>query len=390
MPKANGLRGILFVSHDACRAGAQIELLHFLRWFKKKCGRPFSILLPSDGELSKDFSEIAETWAIDRSRWCPGGARARTLRFVGLGARARRAEVADIWRFLSRSSPGLIYMNSISSAWADMLPPDIPTLTHVHELEFAFRMQSQPRLQRLLAMTQQFIACSEATGKNLVKGWGVPAERVETVHEFVPVNQIRAGRQSREVFDELGVPRDAQLVLGCGTADWRKGVDLFIQTARLVCRQRRNTFFVWVGARTDQQVNEFEHDARAAGLSQNVILKRSVPGSADYIAAGDVFVLTSREDPFPLVCLEAAALEKPIVCFAGAGGMPEFVEDDCGFVVPYLDVVGMADRVLGLLASPECRAKMGAAAKRKVTERHDIGVTAPRIMEIIERTMSRG
>ena len=30
-----GLPSILFVSHNASRTGAPIELLHFLRWFKK-------------------------------------------------------------------------------------------------------------------------------------------------------------------------------------------------------------------------------------------------------------------------------------------------------------------------------------------------------------------
>lgn len=382
--------GVLFVSHDASRAGAQIELLHFVRWFRGNCNRPFSILLPSDGELSADFADVAETWAIDHSRWCPGGMRARALQFVRLGAVARRAEVAEIWRFVSRCSPGLIYMNSISSAWADMLPPDIPVLTHVHELEFAFRMQWQPGLQRLLTATRRFIACSKAARENLIKNWGISDKQVETVHEFVPATEIRAERQPTEIFDELGVPRDAQLVMGCGTADWRKGIDLFIQTARLVSRRVKNAFFVWVGARTDQQVCEFEHDVGAAGLTDRVILKRSLPLPANYIGAADVFVLTSREDPFPLVCLEAAALGKPIVCFADAGGMPEFVEDDCGFVVPYLDIGQMADRVLALLASAECRAKIGAAAKRKVSERHDISVAAPRVMEIIERTIANG
>jgi glycosyltransferase involved in cell wall biosynthesis len=100
-------------------------------------------------------------------------------------------------------------------------------------------------------------------------------------------------------------------------------------------------------------------------------------------------VLTSREDPYPLVCLEAAALEKPIVCFAGAGGMPEFVENDCGFVVPYLDIAAMADRVTFLLNSPERRLAMGVVARRKVEQNHDICAIGPRIMEIIEKTISR-
>jgi glycosyltransferase involved in cell wall biosynthesis len=84
--------------------------------------------------------------------------------------------------------------------------------------------------------------------------------------------------------------------------------------------------------------------------------------------------------------LEAAALGKPIVCFAEAGGMPEFVEEDCGFVVPYLDVAAMAERVVCLLESRECRLKMGEAARHKITERHDVSVAGPQIVNIIERT----
>jgi glycosyltransferase involved in cell wall biosynthesis len=135
---------------------------------------------------------------------------------------------------------------------------------------------------------------------------------------------------------------------------------------------------------------EFEHDVHVAGLTEKVRFTGAVLKPADYLAAADVFVLTSREDPYPLVCLEAAAVAKPIVCFAGAGGMPEFVEEDCGFVVPYLDIMAMADRVVLLLDSLECRVTMGAAARRKVTERHDVSRAAPRIMEIIERTIAVG
>src|SRR2546425_8840604 len=99
-------------------------------------------------------------------------------------------------------------------------------------------------------------------------------------------------------------------------------------------------------------------------------------------AAADVFVLTSREDPYPLVCLEAAALEKPIVCFANAGGASEFVEKDCGFVVPYLDMLAMADRIVSLIDSADRRRTMGTAARRKVKERHDVSRAAPHIADI--------
>jgi glycosyltransferase involved in cell wall biosynthesis len=124
------------------------------------------------------------------------------------------------------------------------------------------------------------------------------------------------------------------------------------------------------------------------GLIERVRITGTVLDPWDYIAAANVFALTSREDPYPLVCLEVAALGKPILCFESAGGMPEFIEQDCGFAVPYMDVTAMADGVLFLLDDAECRLSMGKAVRLKVSQRHDINAAAPRIMELMERTIA--
>ena len=58
----------------------------------------------------------------------------------------------------------------------------------------------------------------------------------------------------------------------------------------------------------------------------------------------DIFLLTSREDPFPLAAIDAGILGMPIFCFDKATGIAEVV--DSSFVVPYLDVEEMANRIL--------------------------------------------
>ena len=75
----------------------------------------------------------------------------------------------------------------------------------------------------------------------------------------------------------------------------------------------------------------------------------------------------------------------PIVCFDYAGDMKEFVEDDCGFVLPYQDVDAMADAVLMLHQSEDLRKDLGQHADAKVRHRHDINRAAPRIVDIVER-----
>jgi glycosyltransferase involved in cell wall biosynthesis len=326
---------------------------------------------------------------MDRSHWHPYARRSNVLTAMGMGAWARRAEVADARRFAAKCSPSLIYANSIASGHAiELLPPDIPVLTHVHELESYFRAQPKQALSYLLEHTRKFIACSNATRNHLIRDHGIASEKVETVHESVPVGQIKAERTRQEVLHELGMPGDALLIIGAGTPCWRKGTDLFVHVARMVCQQRSRARFMWIGSGPPSEIAQLQQDARVCGIAEKVRFTGGVLKPADYMCAADIFLLTSREDPYPLVCLEAAALGKPIVCFADAGGEPEFVEDDCGFVVPYLDIMAMAERVIFLLDERERRVAMGEAARQKVTERHDTNGAAPRIMEIMERTIA--
>ena len=95
-------------------------------------------------------------------------------------------------------------------------------------------------------------------------------------------------------------------------------------------------------------------------------------------------MLTSREDPFPLVCLEAAALGISTICFADAGGMPEFVRDDAGFVVPYLDVARAFDSVRLLMKSEELRLRLGRCAAERV-KKHDVAVIGPQVAIVLDK-----
>lgn len=380
--------GVLFVIPTADRNGATAELLHFLRWFKAHSVRPFSALFGAGGDFLSEYSRVVETWPADRSHWCPGGVRSRAFNSIGFGGFARAAEKRDVRRFAGGCSPAVIYVNSLTtenSRLVALLGMRVPVLMWVHELEWFMQRQAGPNLPAVLSQATRFIACSNAVRENLIRHHEIAPDRIDTVHEGIPVVGVEAQRSREEILQELGLPNDAVLVIASGLLYWGKGADLFVQLAAGVCRRRPNTYFAWIGQASPEQILQFTHDIHLAGLGGRVRHTGAVSRPTDYFAAADAFVLTSREDSFPLVCLEAAALGKPIVCFADAGGMPEFVESDCGFVVPYLDIGAMAERVIFLLDSRECRLRMGEAARRKVAQHYDINVTAPRIMNIIER-----
>jgi glycosyltransferase involved in cell wall biosynthesis len=107
-----------------------------------------------------------------------------------------------------------------------------------------------------------------------------------------------------------------------------------------------------------------------------------------YYDASDIFLLTSREDPFPLVMLEAASRSLPIVCFANSGGAPEFVEKDAGLIVPDFNTDKMAEEVMRLLSLPELRSSMGKAGQQKILNRFTLEIGAPKLARVIQDELS--
>ena len=92
----------------------------------------------------------------------------------------------------------------------------------------------------------------------------------------------------------------------------------------------------------------------------------------------------SREDPFPLVCLEAADCYLPIICFDEAGGMPELVKDDAGFVVPFEDTKEMANKTIHLLSNEHERVERGKIAHQRFVEHFSVKASLGKILHTIQ------
>ncbi|GGA04333.1 hypothetical protein CYANOKiyG1_16650 [Okeania sp. KiyG1] len=80
----------------------------------------------------------------------------------------------------------------------------------------------------------------------------------------------------------------------------------------------------------------------------------------------DLFLLTSREDPFPLVNMEAMYCGLPVITFLGNGGASEIFEGQRGVAVPYLDIPEMAKAVINLKNDEQLRKEIGINAKHYI------------------------
>ena len=231
---------------------------------------------------------------------------------------------------------------------------------------------------------------SQAVQKALRSTLDIPAALIDVVYESIPtsINSISA-EQIAVIKEQLGIPQNSLVVGGSGTTDWRKGPDLFVQLARFIATNNcpKPVHFVWVGGDDKSaQYGALMHDANKTGGGDLIHFAGHVDNPIDFYAAFDVFAMTSREDPFPLVNLETAALGIPIVCFDQSGGSCEFVKNECGFTVPYLDVPEMAARICELLSNELLRQQKGDMARKRVRD-FDISEAGPKLLQLIRKTI---
>lgn len=391
------MKKILFISHDANRAGGQIVLLQLLRQLKQQ-GLPMHLLLCSDGPLEEEFREVVPTTRLPRLgdvHFSP--LVTRILRLVGWEERMKHRVLAKRWtQFRAEMEAqdfGLIFANTIATAAAyrNLNFLSVPTILFAHELEMSIGKFSHPDdMAHLMTNTNHLIVVSKAVANYFKKIYQYPDNQISTfqiIDTSLILRKIEEGRKT-DIRNVLGVPTNAVLIGGCGHAEWRKGNDVFMMVAQQVIQHfgERPVYFVWVGVREDSELYEVQRfDAERMGLSERIIHVGLTSEVFQYLSQFDVFTLTSREDPYPLVVLETALAERPIVCFEKSGGAPELVEKDAGFVVPYLDIAEMSKAVITLIENPDLRRQQGKRGKEKVLERHATDASVAKVVETIRR-----
>ncbi len=386
------------MSHEATRTGAPIVLLRLLEWVKAHRDVDIEVLLLNGGPLVDDFAAIGRVHlahAYGDGTW-PEKVEKR-VRKRGLGDLAESARVARLRREV-RDLDGfdLLYCNSMSSAVALRVLPELPpaVVTHVHELDSALAHWISPDDRTaMLERSDAFVVAADCVGQALVGTYGVDPSRVHRCYEFVDrPTPVAAGVEAARARLDLA---PGEMVVGAaGTADWRKGTDLFLQVAARVRRAAPElpVRFVWVGREMEHLQDGHDLDVLRAGLTGAVTFTGEVPDPASYMSLFDAFCLTSREDPYPLVCLEAALLGVPIVTFAN-GGMVELAvadgdDDPLLATVPYLDVEAMADEVIALLRDRDRARRSGERLAAWVADHHLSATGAAVLAEAIDEHLA--
>lgn len=353
---------VLFLSHDASQSGAPLVLLGLVKQISAVNDIECITILGAGGPLVEDFVHASLTYVVSD----------RDTSFLEWTRHspAFNAEMSAIVRLLRDNPPELIVCNSLESRHlADFLVSNGfgPLVTLVHEVADPY---SSAQISRLLGASELSFFVSQYQLGRMRKKIAFD-ESKSAVVQFGALNSW-FGSGDREVarhdvLAELGLAEGARIVLACGTMNFRKGIDVFAEVACTVLERtsdKDDVHFLWVGGGETHYDSAFywaEKLVRDRGFDTNVHFVGERFQTEKYFLAADLFILTSRADPFPCVVQEAMACSLPIVAFQGTSGAAEAV-DDSGVIVPF-GAAAMATAVEDLLADQFGRIKRAKRAR---------------------------
>ena len=388
--KANHRRRFIFIGHEATRTGAPGILLKLIQHFDSYAGIECISILDQDGPLLAEHAKVSHTFVMRNNRLkVYRGEIAKEEMF---------AELDDLMVQFDDNIPLGVFCNCAETRlYAEYFHRlDMPVVFLMHEIADLYpiaELQMVTSSSDYLIFPAQFVA--DAFHRAL------PTDELH--HRVLPQGLLRdsfgdlARGNRAALFREwkLPIPEEAFIVLGCGTVDGRKGFDHFVATARKVrdASFARPVRFLWVGGRRDWRINEGAQwdttgywsswDLKQHGLEQTLLVVPEVSDPEPFFVEADVFLLTSRLDPFPCVVHEAMASRLPVIGFSGTGGAPEAFLPDCGIAVNYPDTSAMADAILTLASDEPGRRRMGEAGRRRVKSDYRFDAYAERIKAVM-------
>ncbi len=227
-----------------------------------------------------------------------------------------------------------------------------------HRWERRFYLTVERQLGHRL--TDALICVGESERELTTRHAIAPPERLVVVENAVEAQRFAPTLPPAQAKTALGLDPTRLTVGYVGRLVPQKGIDLLLQAAQKVLLQRDDTQFVLVGE------GELEEMARRRiareGWHDRVILTGYRTDVPRVLAAFDLFVLPSRYEGLPYTLLEAMAAGRAIIAADIAGNRDLIQPGQTGLLIPPDDAPALAGAILGLLADPARRKRLGKAA----------------------------
>jgi glycosyltransferase involved in cell wall biosynthesis len=268
-----------------------------------------------------------------------------------------------------------------------------PLIVHFHSIE-ADRagkpMGGNPFVREIeslaLLIADKVIAVSQYTKDAIVREYGIPADKIEVVHNHSDPNDLIPDTGGDNVYRYLAEMRKLgyRIVVNVGRLTIQKGLPNLLRSFQIVLQHNPKTFLLIVGS--GEQQNELIQQAADLGIAQNIFFAGFQRGKKcrDAYSVADLFVMPSISEPFGLTALEAIGYGTPVL-ISKQSGVSEMIQN--ALKVDFWDVDEMANKIVSLVQNDALRDELHANSHQEYMS-HSWRESADKLVDIYSQHMT--
>jgi len=363
---------ILHVITGLRTGGAEMMLWKFLSLTHTHHSQAV-ISLMDEGTIGRRIVRLnVPVFALDLRKTSPNPARALDIRWL------TREFDPDLIL-------GWMYHANLVASFAGMVSPRRPPVLWGvrHGLEDEeLRRRPIVKLNALLSRRPDAIIYNSTIGAQQHAAFGFHGVQQIVIPNGFDCQTFRPDPESRyEVRKELNLEENAPLIGLVARYDPLKDHGGFLRALAMVVEGHKSARFLLVGPGTREP--ELEKLVAGFGLSDRVFLLGERPDIPRLTAALDIACSSSREEGFSNAIGEAMSCGVP--CVVTDVGDSRYLVGETGFCVPPSQSEALAGAISRLIAaSPSCRKRLGAAARRRVEENFSLSAVVCRFEKVFE------
>ena len=355
---------IILVGHSGGKGGAETLLKNMIKEFRKQ-NTNVVVLVKGNGPIIESYKELAPTFIIDTPE--------KTIKYI-----KELKEIGYDSAISNTITTGdLIDVLKENNIYSINLIHELPGVIHTLKCEDRAKLIGEK--SDLVVFPSKFVkekfeTIAPIKTKTMIKPQGL----------YMVYDKFNQKKSKDKIYSKHNIPKDNKLVINVGLGEKRKGYDLFLEVAEKLKNEKIS--FIWVGS-LDEEMDKL-YKEKGSKLS-NFIMPGYINDKDEFMSyydACDIFLLTSREDPFPSVVLEAFNAERPVIAFEDSGGFQDIVRTDkSGYLVKKESTEEIIEKINLLREDDKLRTKLGKEAKRISRE-----YSFPDYIKTLKNECSRG
>lgn len=373
---------ILFLSHSPYFNGAEIVLYNILRNLNIDKYEPI-IVFPGEGEFFEKVKKMGyKTILAKLERW---------IRFKHdnkIKKSTIQERVLAIENIIIENEIDIVYTNTsviLEGAIAAKLC-EKPHIWHIHEFLPNYNELNSiipyPIVYKIMDYLSTYIITVSKYAASQMKDY-IHDSKIKTIYNGTEINKyIEINKNLVKTNEHKNENKFNVTTIGYLTEN--KGYNELLEAISLISMKNINIKFTWVGNSNKQDLSKFKRKVKKLKIEKYIEYIGFSNNIPEILSKSDLLLLTSRNEAFPMVVLEAMASKLPVIATDCGGTNESIINNETGFIIPVNDPVAISSKILELYYNTEKRINFGKNGFIQFKNKFEIQKVVNEIEEILD------